>query len=213
MPKLSEILGEHFKQIPEDLQKKYKDIDLVDSSNYVEKSELETANKTIKQYKKDIEKRDKDLTDLQSKVKDNEELNTEIEQLKADNKKASEEYEAKLNQVKFENALEKALIKSKAKNNKAVKALLDIEKIKLDGENLLGFDDQIKALEESDAYLFLKEEVDQEKNKETEKPLGGTGTIGMPKGDGGKTETIGARLAKQRMENSQVPENEFFKID
>ncbi|QBD86000.1 phage scaffold protein, partial [Clostridium tetani] len=37
MPKLSEILGEHFKQIPEDLQKKYKDIDLVDSSNYIEK--------------------------------------------------------------------------------------------------------------------------------------------------------------------------------
>lgn len=212
MPKLSEILGEAYSQIPEDLQKRYKDIDLVDSSNYIEKSELETANKTIKQYKKDIEKRDKDLTDLQSKIKDNEELNTEIEQLKADNKKASEEYEAKLNQVKFENALEKALIKSKAKNNKAVKALLDIEKIKLDGENLLGFDDQIKALEESDAYLFLKEET-KPQNKDPEKPLGGTGTIGMPKGDGGKTETIGARLAKQKMENSQAPENEFFKID
>ena len=52
MAKLSEILGEHFKQIPEDLQKKYKDIDLVDSSNYVEKTELETANNSIKEYKK-----------------------------------------------------------------------------------------------------------------------------------------------------------------
>ena len=40
MPKLSEILGDSFTQIPEDLQKKYKDIDLVNSSDYVEKSKL-----------------------------------------------------------------------------------------------------------------------------------------------------------------------------
>ncbi|SQB33675.1 phage scaffolding protein [Clostridium cochlearium] len=92
MPKLSEILGEHFKQIPEDLQKKYKDIDLVDSSNYVEKKELETANQTIKDYKKEIGKRDKQLEDLQEKVKDNEELTKEIEDLKEDNKKVKDDY-------------------------------------------------------------------------------------------------------------------------
>nr|DAQ80570.1 MAG TPA: minor structural protein [Inoviridae sp.] len=34
MPNLSEILGDAYKNIPEDVQKKYKDIDLVDSSNY-----------------------------------------------------------------------------------------------------------------------------------------------------------------------------------
>jgi len=32
--------------------------------------------------------------------------------------------------------------------------LLDMEKVKLDGEQLLGLDDQLKALQQSDPYLF-----------------------------------------------------------
>lgn len=146
MPKLSEILGEHFKQIPEDIQKKYKDIDLVDSSNYIEKKELDTVNETIKQYKKYIAKSDKDLVDLQGKIKDNEELNAEIENLKAANKKASEDYESKLNQITFETKLEKKLGEFKPKNLGILKKALDIEKINLDGDNFLGLEDQIKNL-------------------------------------------------------------------
>lgn len=53
MPKLNEIVGEEaYKAIPDGVRNKYKDIDFVDSTGYVEKSELDTANKTIKQYKK-----------------------------------------------------------------------------------------------------------------------------------------------------------------
>ena len=51
-------------------------------------------------------------------------------------------------------AIERALTAAKAKNAKAVKALLDMEKVKLDGEQLLGLDDQLKAIKESDPYLF-----------------------------------------------------------
>jgi len=51
-------------------------------------------------------------------------------------------------------AIEKALAAAKAKNPKAVKALLDMEKVKLDGEQLLGLDDQLKAIQQSDPYLF-----------------------------------------------------------
>ena len=47
-----------------------------------------------------------------------------------------------------------ALANVGAKNPKAVKALLDLEKISLDGENLIGLSDQVKILEESDPYLF-----------------------------------------------------------
>ena len=51
-------------------------------------------------------------------------------------------------------AIEKALTTAKAKNAKAVKALLDMEQIKLDGEQLLGLEDQLKSIRESDPYLF-----------------------------------------------------------
>ncbi|KEI90720.1 hypothetical protein N493_15030 [Clostridium botulinum B2 433] len=204
MPRLSEILGESFKQIPEDIRKQYKDVDLVDSSNYVEKKELDTANETIKQYKKDITKRDKDLTDLQGKIKDNEELNTEIENLKAANKKASEDYESKLNQLNFDTKFEKAISEYKAKNPKALRALLDMDKVKLVDDTFIGLEEQVKSLKESDAYLF-----------EIETP-GGTGNIGGDSSfivdtDEGKL-SLGARLAKERTEATKVTEaqNKFF---
>lgn len=206
MPKLNEILGEHFKQIPEELQKKYKDIDLVDSSNYVEKKELDTANQTIKQYKKDIEKRDKDLTDLQGKIKDNEELNKEIEQLKEDNKKASEDYEAKLNQINFDTKFEKAIAEYKPKNAKALKALMDMEKVKLIDGTFIGLDEQVTTLKESDSYLF------EEENK------GGTGSIGggpssLGNSDDNKVQSLGEKLAAEKAEATKASEtlNSFFK--
>lgn len=203
MPKLSEILGEHFKQIPEDLQKKYKDIDLVDSSDYVEKKELDTANETIKQYKKDIEKRDKDLTDLQGKVKDNEELNKEIEKLKEDNKKSSEDYETKLNQITFDTKLEKKLGEFKPKNLGILKKALDTGKMSLDGDNFLGLEDQIKNLKQSDPYLF-EEEI-----------KGGTGNIGggsSPIINDNDSKSIGEVLGKQQADQNKINEtiNSFF---
>ena len=77
----------------------------------------------------------------------------QIETLQVD-KKASEEWQAKLAQMQLDFAVDKALTAAKAKNAKAVKALLDMEKVKLDGDKLLGLDDQLKAIKESDAYLF-----------------------------------------------------------
>ena len=47
-----------------------------------------------------------------------------------------------------------AITNSKAKNLKAVKANLNLDTIKLDGDKLLGIDDQLKNLRETDSYLF-----------------------------------------------------------
>lgn len=200
MPKLNEIIGEDaFKALPEGTRNKYKDTDFVDSTGYVEKSELDTVNKTIKQYKKDIAKRDTDLTDLQGKIKDNEDLNNEIEKLKKENKKASEDYETKLNQLNFDTKLDKALASAKAKNSKTVKALLNREKLKLDGDDIIGLKEQLESLKESDGYLF--NEDGKENNLGGNPNPGGTGTIGNPGSSGSdKTMNIGERLAKQRTE-------------
>lgn len=204
MPNLKEILGESFSQIPQDLQTKYKDIDLVDSAEYVDKKTHEDLTKTAAQYKKDIKKRDDDLILVQAKVKDNETLNQEIEDLKLANKKNSDDHEATLKQIKFDAALEKKLGDFKPKNLGILKKALEMEKISLDGENILGLDDQITGLKESDPYLFEEEEK------------GGTGNIGgassiTDKDDKGQL-SLGARLAEQRKNASQVTEiqNKFF---
>lgn len=203
MAKLKEILGESFSQIPENLQKKYENIDLVDKSDFVEKKDYEELNKTAKQYKKDIDKRDKDLLELQGKAKDNEELNQEIERLKLENEKANTDHEAQIKKFKFDAALEKKLAEYKPKNLGILKKALEVDKISLDGDNLLGLDDQITKLKESDAYLFSDE------------PQGGTGSLGSGSsslGDDKSKLSLGAKLAAEKKNANQVIEaqNKFF---
>ncbi len=205
MPKLSEILGDSFNQIPEDLRKKYENIDLVDSSGYVEKRQYETAQETVRQYKKDIEKRDKDLEALQGKVKDNGELSKEIEDLKTANKKASDDYEAKLKEMNFEYRLEKKLGDYNPQNVDILKKALDLTKIKPDGDNFIGLEEQIKSLNETDKYLF-KETTQTEKPKGTGVIIGSSSSAD-DKGPSG----IGAILAKAKTENvNSEARNKFF---
>lgn len=191
MPKLSEILGESYSQIPEDIQKKYKDVDLADSSNYIEKSKFDSINNQINDLQTQIKERDNQLKDLSSKAGNNEGLRKQIEELQNKNKIAKEEYEGKISKMKFDYTLEKALNKAGAKNSKAVMALLNAEKIKLDGESLIGLDEQLTSLKTSDPYLF------------------GDNKITSPKpGDGSSTpgeSNLATKIAEERNKQIQNP--------
>ncbi|KGN00319.1 phage scaffolding protein [Clostridium botulinum] len=151
MPKLSEILGEKsFKQIPEDLQTKYKDIDLVDSKQYVSKDKFDTLNQQLNTANDTI-------TTLKKDNKGNETLQTKVGEY--ENK--VKEYEKQIKDMQFNYALEGALKGANVRNTKAVKALLNLENIKLDGENLLGLKEQLDSLNKSDSYLFEEEQKPQ----------------------------------------------------
>ncbi|SMB95408.1 Phage minor structural protein GP20 [Desulfonispora thiosulfatigenes DSM 11270] len=168
MPKLSEILGEHFKQIPEDIKTKYKDIDLVDSSDYVEKNKFDGINNQLSDLQIQIKERDKQLGELKIKAAGNEELTTKINELEKLNKTTKEEYETKIVALRKETSIELKLKDEKAKNLKAVKALLDLEKVSLDGENLIGLEEQLKTLKEQESYLFGSDTLKgREPNKDT----------------------------------------------
>jgi len=121
---------------------------------FVPKDKYNEVAEAKKKLEADIAERDKQLEQLKAAAGSNEELKKQIETLQAENKKASEEWQAKMAQMQLDFAIEKALAAAKAKNIKAVKALLDMEKVKLDGEQLLGLDDQLKTLKETDPYLF-----------------------------------------------------------
>jgi hypothetical protein len=121
---------------------------------FIPKDKYNEVAEAKKKLETDIQDRDNQLEQLKNAAGNSEELKAQIEQLQADNKKASEEWQAKMAQMQLDFAIDKALTAAKAKNPKAVKALLDLEKVKLDGDKLLGLDDQLKAIKESDAYLF-----------------------------------------------------------
>jgi hypothetical protein len=101
--------------------------------------------------------RDEQLAALQEAADNSEEIETlradlaaAIEKNENDNKTAAENLAA----YKKDNAVNFALANAGAKNPKAVIALLDLSKVSLDGENLIGFVDQLEALKTSDSYLF-----------------------------------------------------------
>lgn len=155
MPKtLKDILGDDlYKQVKEKLGDT--EVTVVDPNDpMVPKRRLDEVIAERNRYKEMVEERDSQLADLKTWAKDNEVLKAQIAELQAKNKQVTEDYEKQLKDQRFAFAIERAVAKADARNVKAVVALLDASKISLDGENLLGFDEQIAALKKSDPYLF-----------------------------------------------------------
>lgn len=99
-------------------------------------TQLETANTTI--------------TDLKKSNQTNEELQTKISEYEG----KIETLEQESADIQKQSAIELALVKNGARNPKAVKGLLDVEKVELTDEGVKGLEEQLEALKESDAYLF-----------------------------------------------------------
>jgi len=122
--------------------------------HFIPKDKYNETAEAKKRLETDLQARDAQLEQLKQAAGNSEELKKQIEQLQAENKKAGEEWQTKVAKMQMDFAVERALTTAKAKNAKAVKALLDMEQIKLDGEQLLGLEDQLKSIRESDPYLF-----------------------------------------------------------
>jgi myosin heavy subunit len=166
MKELLEALKNGEKTIDEVL----KAIDEVDKEK-VPRSRLNDKIDEVKELQGQLKDRDKQLSELSKKAKDSEELQATIAELQETNKKTAQEYTDKLSKQTFDYALEKALTGAQARNPKAVKALLNTDSIKIDGDKLLGLEDQLKALKESDSYLFG--ETPTLHGRQPNNPLGG----------------------------------------
>ncbi len=141
--------------ISEELAAKAEKASLEELKGYVEKSKHDEVVEENKTLKTSVSDRDKQLETLKTSAGDNEELKKQIETMKQQNADQEKAHKAELAQLRLDNAIENALNAAGAKNSKAVKALLDVSKVKLgeDGK-LSGWDEQIKAIQKSDAYLF-----------------------------------------------------------
>lgn len=122
--------------------------------NYVAKSQFNNKNDELKQAKGEVETLKSEIDGLKKSNKDNAELVSQIDKLKADAKAREEEYNGKVKQMQIDSIVERALLSSKAKNSKSVRALLNLENAEIDGDTIKGLDAQIKALQKSDGYLF-----------------------------------------------------------
>ncbi|MCD8090949.1 MAG: phage scaffolding protein [Clostridiales bacterium] len=113
------------------------------------KAELEAANKTVGE-------RDKQLKELRKSAEGNEELSKKIKELEDANKAAAEAHRAEIDSLKIEGAVEKALISYRARTPKAVRAMLDMDGIKIDKDgSVTGVEEQLKAISEAEETKYL----------------------------------------------------------
>lgn len=140
--------------------------------------QLATANGTIE----DLKKANPDVEALQTKIKEHEATIAQKEK----------EYKAEVTKLAREAIDTELLGKYKAKNAKAVKALIDEFEAKDDTDYKTLLDTKLKALSESDDTKFMFGEA---QTKQNYNPNGG--------GDPGK-EGLGASMAAQR-NTTQAP--------
>ena len=109
-----------------------------------QKKQLEEASKT---YQKQLEELTKNNADVEA-------LNKLVEQLQLSNKELETNHKQEMDRLQFNFALDGALTNAKSKNNKALKALLDVDSIKYQEGKFEGLQEQIEALQKDASYLF-----------------------------------------------------------
>lgn len=133
--------------------------DDIENAKAASATEIKNLKAEVTSLNTQVSDRDKQLETLKASSGDNEALKQQIADLQAENTKAKENHESEMNQLKVDYAVEKALTGAKAKNIKAVKALLDLADAKLDKDgNVKGLADQIEALTKGDDTKFLFDE-------------------------------------------------------
>lgn len=161
------------------------------------KQEKESLQSEVDNLKTDISERDTQLEDLQGKVGSEEDLKATIESLKTANKEKDDERKRLLDSQKLDYELRIALNSSGARNERAVKALLDLDTVKIneDGQ-LTGLKEQLDNLQESDGYLFTQSDDKKDNLSDQKKDYVPGSTQG---GNGGK-EVTDEEFAKSKYE-------------
>ena len=117
---LKTILGEAYS---EEIDKKVSE---EIGKNFVARADFNTLNTEKKALADTVKERDKQLETLKASTGDVEALKTQIATLQTENTAATKAHEAEIKRLKIDTAVELALSAAKAKNVKAVKALLDL---------------------------------------------------------------------------------------
>lgn len=132
---------------------------LEDQGNkFVPISRFNEVNEAKKGLETQIAERDNQLKELKKMAGSSEELKTQIEKLQQANKDQKTSYDKQLQDLKIDGIVNTALLTAKAKNSKAVKAMLKMDKYELDGDSRVkGLDEAIEAVKKDNPWAFETE--------------------------------------------------------
>lgn len=131
--------------------------------DYVPKTQLAEVERERDGLKATVAERDTQLETLKKSSGDNEALQKQIADLQKANEDQQKAHDAEIAQLRLDNAVEAAILAAGAKNVKAVRALMDADKLRLEKDGTVtGLSDQIKAIQKSDAYMFAEKQQQQQ---------------------------------------------------
>ena len=130
---------------------------------YVPKTQLAEVERERDGLKATVTERDTQLETLKKSSGDNEALQKQIADLQKANEDQQKAHEAEIAQLRLDNAVEAAILAAGGKNVKAVRALLDMSKLRLEKDGTVtGLSDQLKGVQKSDAYMFVEKQQQQQ---------------------------------------------------
>lgn len=125
-------------------------------------SKLSSLNSNVETLKGQVTDRDKQIKDLSSAAKDNEELKAKFASAQKEIAESDKKYKAQLLDQRKDFAIQQALTKAGAYNNKAVMAIMDMDQIGFDDKgNVLHVDDAIKQAQEAFPQGFKPQEKEE----------------------------------------------------
>nr|DAL74188.1 MAG TPA: minor structural protein [Caudoviricetes sp.] len=158
---LKEVLGEGYEAFAQ-MMKQYnekspdKAVKLANLSEggYVSKEKYAALEAEAGGYKEQLTGLREDLQKLQEEGGGKAELNNKLSALQAKYDADTKALAEKLDAARLDSALDLSLIKAGARSTKALRGLLELDKIKLDGDELLGLSEQLEQVKKENSYLF-----------------------------------------------------------
>lgn len=160
LEKIKQLLGE---ELSKQVEAKLGPVELaiMNDGTVVKAEKHDTLKGDLKTLQ---EKYDTDLRELNTKLEaamkdssDYDSLKGTLATLQEENQKLSQDFSKDLQDIKINSAIKVDLIKEQAKDIKSVLAHIDLSKVSLDGENLVGYIEQRDSAKKDFPYLFGKD--------------------------------------------------------
>jgi vacuolar-type H+-ATPase subunit I/STV1 len=145
---------------------------LEELKGFIPKTRFDEVNETKKDLEKQIKDRDTQLTELNKKVKGNEELEKTIKELQDANTATKTEYENKIKEININSAIQAKLTDTKYPDLLSTKFDKTKLSIAADG-TVLGIDEQLTTIKETYKDLFVPPVKGRDPENKDKTPPGG----------------------------------------
>lgn len=119
------------------------------------KGDLDSYKTQVNELRSQLSAKDSEITSLKEKADSVDGLNQQITQLTADKAQLTSDLNTKVSTLQKSYAIENGVRDAKAKNVKAVMALLDMDKISFADGAITGLNEQLETLQKGEDTSFL----------------------------------------------------------